>query len=110
MATAGYVLAGGASSRMGRNKAFLISRDRTLLEIAAEAVLEAAGSVTIIGPPEIYRQFPYPVIPDLRTGAIPALGPLAGIETALSHTVAAWNLVVACDMPAVNPRALARIL
>jgi molybdopterin-guanine dinucleotide biosynthesis protein A len=110
MAAAGYVLAGGASSRMGRNKAFLMVGGRTLLEIAAQAVLQASGSVTIIGPPEIYRNLPYPAIPDLRAGAIPAIGPLAGIETALSHTTADWNLIVACDMPGVTAATLRLIV
>ena len=106
MQTAGYVLAGGASSRMGRNKAFLMLDGLPLVEIAARAVREAAGRVTLIGPPEVYAPLGYPVIPDRRTGC----GPLAGIETALSNTTADWNLLVACDMPRVVPGALRRIL
>jgi molybdopterin-guanine dinucleotide biosynthesis protein A len=106
MQAAGFVLAGGASTRMGRNKAFLMLGGRTLLEIAAAAVREAAGNVTIIGPPEIYRDFGFPVIPDRTVGA----GPLAGIETALSQTSAEWNLMVACDMPRVTPGLLVRIM
>ena len=104
--TSGFVLAGGASSRMGRNKAFLMMGDRTLIEIVATAVREAAGDVTIIGPPEVYGNLGFPVIPDRTEGA----GPLAGIETALVKTAADWNLVVACDMPRVTPIALRRIL
>jgi len=106
MYTAGFVLAGGASSRMGRNKAFLTLGDRTFIETVAFAVSEAAGNVTIVGPPEIYRHLGFPVIPDRTTGA----GPLAGIETALSHSPADWNLLVACDMPRVTPDLLRRIL
>jgi molybdopterin-guanine dinucleotide biosynthesis protein A len=106
MRTAGYVLAGGASSRMGRNKALLVLRDRTLIEIVASAVREAAGTVSIIGSPEIYVPFGFPVIPD----RLPGLGPLGGIETALSTTTAGWNLIVACDMPRVTPFLLRRIL
>jgi len=106
MQTAGYVLAGGASSRMGRNKAFLMLDGLPLVEIAARAVREAAGSVTLIGPPEVYAPLGYSVIPDRRLGC----GPLAGIETALAHTTADWNLLVACDMPRVLPGALRRIL
>ena len=110
MTTAGYVLAGGASSRMGRNKAFLTVGGRTMIEIAAEAVREAAGNVTIVGTPEIYRHLPYPAIPDLRAGAIPAVGPLGGIETALANTSADWNLIVACDMPAITAVTLQLVL
>jgi molybdopterin-guanine dinucleotide biosynthesis protein A len=106
MQTAGYVLAGGASSRMGRNKAFLTLDGRTLLEIAVTAVRDAAGSVTIIGSPEVYGHLGFPVIPDRRTNA----GPLAGIETALTHATAGWCLILACDMPRITPSALSRIL
>lgn len=106
MHTAGFVLAGGASSRMGRHKAFLMLNGRSLIHIAATAVCEAAGSVTIIGPPDLYRGFGWPVIPDGRANS----GPLAGIETALNHTAADWSLVVACDMPRLNAETLRRVL
>jgi molybdopterin-guanine dinucleotide biosynthesis protein A len=111
MQAAGFVLAGGASSRMGRNKAFLMLSGRTLIEIVTSAVREAVGNVTIVGPPEVYQHLGIPVIPDRTAHA----GPLAGIETALSHTTAAgnlpdWNLIVACDMPNVTPTVLRRIL
>jgi molybdopterin-guanine dinucleotide biosynthesis protein A len=81
-----------------------------MIEIAAEAVCEAAGNVTIVGTPEIYRHLPYPAIPDLRAGAIPGVGPLGGIESALAHTSADWNLIVACDMPAITAVTLQLIL
>lgn len=94
---AGFVLTGGASSRMGRDKALLPWLGSTLVEVVAQRVFEAAGSVTLVGTPERYAAIPIPALPDRRTG----LGPLAGIETALTATAADWNLVVACDMPAV---------
>ena len=95
---AGFVLVGGKSSRMGRDKAALPFRGRTLLEHIAAAVAEAAGSVTLVGAPERYRGLDLPVIPDSQSG----MGPLAGIHTALSASHAAWNLIVACDLPSVS--------
>jgi molybdopterin-guanine dinucleotide biosynthesis protein A len=106
MHAAGYVLAGGASSRMGRDKAFLMLGGRTLLEIAAAAVCEAAGSVTIIGPPDRFAGLELRVIPDRR----PQAGPLAGIETALLDATSDWSLIVACDMPRLNAGTLRRVL
>lgn len=106
MQTAGFVLAGGASSRMGRNKALMMLGDRTLIEIVTSAVRQVTGNVAIIGPPEIYQHLGLAVFPDGTKGA----GPLAGIETALTHTAAEWNLIVACDMPRVTPVLLRRIL
>lgn len=103
---AGFVLAGGASSRMGRDKALLPWYGSTLVEVVAERVFQAAGSVTLVGAPERYTGIPLPAIADLH----PGLGPLAGIETALAATEADWNLVVACDMPAITVRFLRELL
>src|ERR1035437_1135009 len=88
----GYVLAGGRSSRMGRDKARLPFRGCDLVSAVAAAVASAAGNVTLVGHPEL------PSIPD----RYPDGGPLGGILTALDHTAADWNLIVACDMPEVT--------
>jgi molybdopterin-guanine dinucleotide biosynthesis protein A len=106
MKTAGFVLAGGASSRMGQNKAFLEVNGRRMIEIAAGAIWSATGHVAIIGPPDVYSGLGFPVYPDIRAGC----GPLAGIETALTHTEADWNIVLACDMPHVDSGILRQIL
>ena len=95
---AGFVVAGGASSRMGRDKAAMPFGNvgfGTLLEYAAKIVEEAAGSATVIAPPDRYRHLGLLVIPDSEPGA----GPLGGIVTALAASNAEWNLIAACDMP-----------
>jgi molybdopterin-guanine dinucleotide biosynthesis protein A len=83
---------------MGKDKALLPFRGGTLAGHVAAAVAEAAGSVTLVGDPQKYGQLGLAVLPDRTPGA----GPLGGIETALSHTIADWNLLLACDMPAVS--------
>ncbi|MDQ6664585.1 MAG: molybdenum cofactor guanylyltransferase [Acidobacteriota bacterium] len=97
MSRAGFVLVGGKSSRMGENKAFLRIGESSLVERVASAVRIAAGSVSLLGDPEIYGHLGFPVIPD----EIPDAGPLAGICSAL-QTGADWNLIAACDMPALS--------
>src|SRR5271163_1224329 len=94
----GYVLAGGRSTRMGRDKALLPLGDSTLLDHVAQCVRQAAGNVTIIGPPDRYASLGYPVTADLVTNC----GPLGGLYTALSITETDWNLMVACDMPGLT--------
>jgi molybdenum cofactor guanylyltransferase len=95
---AGFVLTGGQSTRMGRDKALLPFEGSSLLERTAAHVRAAAGSVTLIGMPERYAALGLPVAADIT----PGVGPIGGLFTALDITRAEWNLVVACDMPGVN--------
>jgi molybdopterin-guanine dinucleotide biosynthesis protein A len=98
VSTAGFVLAGGKSSRMGRDKALLPWHGRTLVEEVAERVFRAAGSVTLVGTRSRYGHLGLPVLEDL----VPGNGPLGGLFTALENTSADWNLLVACDMPGIT--------
>jgi molybdopterin-guanine dinucleotide biosynthesis protein A len=98
MSVAGYVLAGGNSTRMGTDKALLHIGGVALAKRIAQAVEQAAGSVTLIGDPARYRALGLAVTPDLRPGC----GPLAGMEAALTHSTSEWNLIVACDLAAIR--------
>jgi molybdenum cofactor guanylyltransferase len=95
MKAAGFVLVGGDSSRMGRDKALLPLNSGLLIERVAGQVAAAAGSVALIGEPERYKHLGLECLPDLRKG----MGPLAGIEAALESGRGELNLIVACDMP-----------
>lgn len=92
----GFVLAGGRSVRMGRDKALLSYRGGRLLEHVAGVLSEVLPAhVAIVGDPSRYGCIGYPVLSDRIAGC----GPLGGIHTALSVSPTDWNLVVACDMP-----------
>jgi molybdopterin-guanine dinucleotide biosynthesis protein A len=106
MQAAGYVLVGGNSSRMGRNKAFLPGQFRYVLDDIADSVKAAAGNVTLIGDPSCYHDLGYPCIPDLRRG----LGPLSGLEAALVSSHNDLNLILACDIPAIDVAHLRSLL
>jgi molybdopterin-guanine dinucleotide biosynthesis protein A len=93
--TAGWVLTGGLSRRRGRDKALLPYRRRTLLHFVADEVKAVAGSVTLVGAPERYGHLGFTAVAD----AYPDFGPVGAIATLLESTGAAWNLVLACDMP-----------
>jgi molybdenum cofactor guanylyltransferase len=92
---ASFILAGGVSSRMTRDKALLEIGGTSLLVRTARLLEGVAGAPTVVGDPAAYRSFAMPVIADDWPGA----GPLGGIATALRASNAPWNLVVACDLP-----------
>jgi molybdopterin-guanine dinucleotide biosynthesis protein A len=91
----GFVLAGGESSRMGRDKALLAIGGEPLVTRTAQLVESVAGEATVIGKPEVFRAL------GLRAASDdwPSAGPLGGIATALGVSKTPWNLVVACDLP-----------
>ena len=95
---AGWILVGGRSVRMGRDKALLEIDGRPLALRVADQIARVCGPVTLVGDPERYAQLGLPVVADEFAGA----GPLSGIETALRCAASDWNLVVACDMPALD--------
>ena len=99
-----YILAGGRSSRMGRDKAVLEIDGQTLLDRAIE-LGRAAGDVVVVGDPTKY-QASVPVVADIY----PDHGPLGGIHAALKQTMTECNLVLAVDMPFVAPEFLRRLL
>jgi molybdopterin-guanine dinucleotide biosynthesis protein A len=99
MQSAGFVLVGGRSLRMGRDKARLPMGAGLLVEEIAAKVAHAASRVTLVGAPERYADLPFECLADLR----PHLGPLAGIETALAANYGEINLITGCDMPDLAP-------
>ncbi len=90
----GFVLAGGKSSRMGQDKAFIKLAGRMLLTHALELAKAATGNVWIVGSADKFAAFG-PVVEDIYTGR----GPLAGIHAALAGTNTELNLIIAVDMP-----------
>ena len=90
----GFVLAGGASSRMGRDKALLEVAGRPLIVLAIEK-LQAPGFVPRIcgSRPDLARFAE--TIPDNFAGC----GPLGGVEAALSVSDSDQNLFLPVDVP-----------
>ena len=101
----GFVLAGGKSSRMGQDKALMHFGGNTLLTHALQLVTAAAGSAHIVGSAATFAAFG-PVVEDIYPGQ----GPLAGIHAALAGTPAELNLIVAVDMPFLQPELLRYLL
>jgi len=96
-----FILAGGQSSRMGTDKAFVTLDGRTLLSRALDLARSITPDVHIVGDKQKYSSFA-PVIEDL----FPGCGPLAGIHAALRSSDHDLNLILAVDVPFVSPALL----
>jgi molybdopterin-guanine dinucleotide biosynthesis protein A len=103
--TAIFILAGGRSSRMGTDKAFLRLGDKTLLERAMSTAQTVSGTITLVGDRARLNGCGE-VVEDTFSGQ----GPLAGIHAGLASGKAEeLNLFLAVDTPAI-PSGFLKIL
>lgn len=102
------ILAGGKSSRMGRDKAFLEIGGRTLLGRQIDTLVAAgAEDILISGRTDVdYSACGYRVLTD----EFPHAGPLAGIHAALKNSKRPLTLVLAVDLPEMNAMFLRSLL
>ena len=99
---AGVVLAGGQSSRMGRNKALLQYEGRSLLDHMT-ALLQKAGAADIF---VSGRYAGYDCIPDQEEYAGPAVALRHVLQTLAEREVYQGVLCVPVDMPLLSAEAL----
>jgi molybdopterin-guanine dinucleotide biosynthesis protein A len=97
---AGHVLAGGRSTRFGRDKALVELGGLPMLGRMIALLQNVANNVKVVGTPEKYGQFEREMVVDQWPGE----GPLGGIITALENSRKSaarseWNVIVSCDMP-----------
>lgn len=109
MEASGFVLTGGQSRRMGREKALLELGGQPLVLRTVHRLQSVVAQVSLVGAPERYAHLGLSVLAD-PTPASPGRGPLAGIVAALSASGHDWNLVVACDLPYLETRFLEFLL
>ncbi|MBD2230325.1 molybdenum cofactor guanylyltransferase [Phormidium tenue] len=116
---AAVILAGGRSSRMGRDKALIAVGDETLIQRTCRVALQCTDGVYVVTPwPDRYR----PALPNTVGFIVEAPsprqagtfhGPLMALITSLSVLRArqedppAWVLALACDMPNLSAAVLA---
>lgn len=94
------ILAGGRSTRMGENKAFLPFGDRPLIHRVLDELRPHFDDLILVtNEPERYF-----ALQDLRvvSDVEPHQGPLGGIFAGLLASRGRHNLVVSCDMPFLN--------
>jgi molybdopterin-guanine dinucleotide biosynthesis protein A len=113
------VLAGGASRRMGRDKALLVVDGRPMVRRVVDAVIDAGAARVIVVGGDLTALAPAvegttTLVPDRHPGE----GPLGGLLTAFAHLAGADDpaaapvpdvgivMALACDLVAPMPRAV----
>lgn len=90
----GFVLAGGQSSRMGRDKALMELAGRPLAEHAVEKLRRVCSDVAICSSNPSLAAYA-PLLADVHPGC----GPIGGMEAALLGASFHWNLFLPVDVP-----------
>ena len=98
----GFILAGGASSRMGTDKSQLLIENQTFVERIADTLLTITDSVRLVGGRENSK---LAVVPDIY----PQWGALGGLHAAVAACRREWAIIVACDLPFVTSELLSRL-
>lgn len=98
----GVVLAGGASRRMGVDKATLVVGGERLVDAAVAALAGVCGQVVVASGGRTIDRLEVTQVAD----AVPGVGPLGGIVAGLAAVTATLVAVVAVDQPAVSAAVL----
>jgi molybdopterin-guanine dinucleotide biosynthesis protein A len=102
----GFILVGGASSRMGRDKAQLTLGGMDFVERIRVALAPIADRTTLVGNAQRCKAWPLlPAVPDIHV----EWGALGGLHAALAACRAEWAAVVACDLPFVTGELFVRL-
>jgi molybdopterin-guanine dinucleotide biosynthesis protein A len=102
----GILLAGGNSSRMGQDKAFMKYGNKFLYEYSL-AVLNHFSSEIFIGSSNpLFNNLEYPCIPDEITN----LGPIGGLYSCLKQIKNTHAIVLPCDLPLISEKLIDLLL
>ena len=98
-----FILAGGASRRMGTDKSQLLIQDQSFTQRLASQLFEITDSVTLVGHTANDSK--------LKTAndVYPGWGALGGLHAALDACTSLWAFVVACDLPFVTSELVLRL-
>ncbi len=101
-----YILCGGKSSRMGREKGLVKFKGKSFLSRILDEIPINASPVFLITDKEIYQEFGRTLIPDLS----PDKGPVGGVYTALCHSDTEWVMILSCDIPLIRRELLNKLI
>jgi len=105
----GYILAGGQSRRMGRDKAWMNVCGQPMITLLIDQLRGCAERVCVITHPDKKRDYDHLDTDACLTDLVPDRGPMMGIYSGLMHTTTPLNLFIACDMPWISKALFKRL-
>jgi molybdopterin-guanine dinucleotide biosynthesis protein A len=101
-----FILVGGASSRMGTNKARLRFGNETTLERIAKELNGITPNISVVGSRNDGLFGEFRNVPDVHQ----QWGALGGIHAALGVCKADWAMIIACDLPFISRQLCLRLI
>lgn len=95
----GILLAGGRSRRMGREKGLVEFHGKPLIQYGIDLLSQFTDRILISSDNSDYLEFGCELVPDEIIGQ----GPAAGLAASLKCSTTLWSLVIACDLPFLEP-------
>ncbi len=104
---AALILAGGKSSRMGQDKALIDFAGQPLLKRVCQVAACCCSSVYVLTSwPERYQNIVSEQVQFLPESHPIGQGPLVALADGLTQIDAEWVLLLACDLPQLQPEIL----
>ncbi|MFD1553682.1 hypothetical protein DNU06_10190 [Putridiphycobacter roseus] len=100
------ILAGGNSSRMGKDKGLIEVGGIPIVQLVTNRLKEEFQHIFIISNNQAYAAFGFPTYPDLITN----IGPLGGLYTGLTISPFDKNVFLSCDTPNVLNQTIHQLL
>ncbi len=102
----GFILVGGASSRMGTDKALLDLGGQNFIERIHAALASITTVTTLVGAESSFAALSQLLsVPDIHV----KWGALGGLHAALAACRTEWAIIVACDLPFVTGELFVRL-
>ncbi|MDX2431886.1 MAG: molybdenum cofactor guanylyltransferase [Bacteroides sp.] len=102
----GILMAGGMSSRMGREKGTLMIGGRMMYEYPLQALELVCDEILISSCTPLPGSLSYPMVCDKISG----IGPMGGIHSCLERSSNDLNLVISYDLPLINAGLLSYLI
>lgn len=96
------ILAGGKSSRFGKNKVLAKFGNKTFLDIIVKELIGFNETIISVDSYEKYKEFPYTFIEDENKN----IGPIEGIRQILMNSKTLYTFICAADMPHIKREAV----